>query len=394
MARLFSCGFEEQSVTAGLEFSSNGLNGGGISTATKRTGSASMQINVVASFSWFGHVFRSATSNNEAICRVYVNFSAFPTVGPTEIVGAWDSVGAAEEAWIQVTSTGVLQLMKPTSTQVGSNSSALSLNTWYMIEIDVSGGTGTAKLEGRLNGSVFATTSTQTISAFDAFYLGNPNSSSTMNLFYDDWAINDTTGSFQNTYPGTGQIVNLRPNAAGDNNAFATQTGGTAGAANNFTRVNEVTPNDATTFNGDVTTGHIDDFNIDDTPSSIGASDTINVVQVGIRYRASVASAESAFQARIKKAAAGTVSSSTAITPNATAFKSHANAKPFNPPLTLYNDPDGSAWAKATLDTTQIGYTISTGNTNRADISTVWLTVDSTPVAVSTVKQLSALGVG
>lgn len=41
----------------------------------------------------------------------------------------------------------------------------------------------------------------------------------------------------------------------------------------------------------------------------------------------------------------------------------------------------GRAWTKATLDTAQIGYNISTTNTNAADISTVWMSVDSTPAS-------------
>lgn len=401
MARLYSCGFELQSTVAAVEFSNSGLNGGGISTTTKRSGAASMQINVSASFSWFGHAFKSAVSNSEAFVRVYVNFSSLPNV-TTEIVSAYDSVGVSQQACICITSAGVIQLRQttPAGTQIGSNGPTLSTGVWYRIEWDVSGGSGNAIMKAYVDGVNFASSTTATVSTFDAIYLGNPGTSATMNLFYDDWAINDTSGSNQTGLPGAGQIEHLNPDSAGDNNGWLVQVGGTAGASNNFTRVKEVTPDDATSYNGDTVLNDVDDHNLAATSANIGSNDTINVVQVGVRYRAIVAAAEAAFQLRIKKTSGGTISTSSQITPNATTWKTHANAAPFNYALTLYADPDSGAWTKATLDTAQIGYIVSATNTNAANISTVWLMVDSTPSSITpgnnanTKQFLNLLGLG
>src|SRR3990172_6946830 len=57
--------------------------------------------------------------------------------------------------------------------------------------------------------------------------------------YFDDIAINSSTGSFQNSYPGAGRIVALRPNAAGDSADFA--RGGTDSGAN-WSQTDEVTP--------------------------------------------------------------------------------------------------------------------------------------------------------
>lgn len=399
MARLYSCGFELQSAAAGVEFSKSGLNGGGISTTTKRSGAASMQINVSASFSWFGHAFKSAVSNSEAFVRIYVNFTTLPGV-TTEIISAYDSVGVSQQACICVTSAGVIQLRQttPAGTQIGSNGPTLSTGVWYRIEWDVSGGSGNAIMKAYVDGVNFASSTTATVGTFDAIYLGNPGTSATMNLFYDDWAINDTSGANQTGLPGAGQIEHLKPDSAGDNNGWLVQVGGTAGSSNNFTRVNETTPDDATSYNGDTVLNDVDDHNLAATSSNIASGDTINVVQVGVRYRAIVAATEAAFQLRIKKTSGGTVSSSSAITPNSTSWNTHANAAPQNYALTLYNDPDSNPWTKTNLDTTQIGYIISSTNTNAANISTVWLLIDSTPVILgnnnSTKQNLMLLGVG
>jgi hypothetical protein len=106
-----------------------------------------------------------------------------------------------------------------------------------------------AKVDGA---SAFASSSTRSLSSgIRQFLLGgnlNSEAQTTGDWFFDDLAINDNTGSFQNSYPGEGKIIHLKPNAAGDSNGFSVQVGGTVGSSNNYTRVNEVTPDDATSY--------------------------------------------------------------------------------------------------------------------------------------------------
>lgn len=376
MARLWSTGFELQSVTNAVEWDSSTGTGVTIDTSAHiRTGNASLK--VVTSNAASNYIEHQVSATKvRLMTRFYVYFTAFPS----DVLGAMlqhnDDVGAVTSC-LSITVAGKLRLHNGNSNaaQLGSDSAALSLNTWYRVELDTNGATATAYL----NGTQFATgTLTNSANALQ-IDLGMPDFVASMVAYFDDVAVNDGSGSFQNTLPGAGQIVHLKPNAAGDNNAFTVQIGGTVGAANNYTRVNETTPNDATSYNGDVTSGNIDDFVLQATPSSIGSSDTINVVQVGVRYRALVAAAEAAFKVRVKKASAGTVSSSAAITPNSTTWRTNANAIPLQYPLTTYQNPDSASWTKALLDTAQAGYTISTTNTNAADISTLWVLVDSTP---------------
>ncbi len=396
MGRLFTSGFEENTNTVNVEWT--GTNGSPtIQTGTTRTGTYAGQITSLVSgtaLGWF-YQFSSANVSTDTYIRFYINIAVYPNAD-TQIMCLLDSTGN-DPGDIRLTSTGTMYMTDNTGSQVGSASSALSLNTWHRIELRYFNTSSTEEL--KIDGSSISLSTTISGQVYrEAHFGGNLNGgiSSTGTWYLDDIAINDTGGTTQNSYPGSGQVVTLRPNAAGDNNAFTVQIGGTAGAANNFTRVKEVTPDDATSYNGAVTSGTIDDFNIDDTPAVLNSTSTITLVQLNVRYRAVVAASEAAFKTRIKKAAAGTVASSTAITPNSTTWKTNTNAVPNLPPQTLYLDPDSGAWTKATLDTTQIGYTISTTNTNAADISAVWLNVEFVPGATATASgsTLQMMGVG
>lgn len=383
MARLFTSGFEENSITNGVEFTATS-NTPSVVTSPVRTGTYAGAITTVSSGSpkYFQYQFRSADDSTDTYVRTYLYLTTYPDVA-TSIMGFVDSIGNISSN-ILLSPTGTLEVHDNSGGIVGLASAVQPKNTWLRVEHRQFNTSSIVEL--KINGTVIATTSAGSTAVYQKYQWGanlGADAATVINIGFDDLAINDTTaGTGQTGYPGAGQVVVLRPNAAGDNNAFTTQTGGTAGAANNYTRVNEVTPDDVTTFNGANVTGNIDDLNIDNTPGSIGASDTISLVQVNVRFRASVASAVSIFRtARIKKAAGGTVSNGPTLTPNSTTWKTNANAVPNLPPITLYVDPDGGAWTKATLDTAQIGYGISTGNTNRTDVSAIWLTVESVPVS-------------
>lgn len=238
------------------------------------------------------------------------------------------------------------------------------------------------------------------------------------NIWEAEWAINQTAVNWtwasttqvsiamaieikaakkQSGLLGAGQITHLQPNATGDSNQFTIQVGGTAGAANNWTRVSEVTPDDATSYNSDLVLNNTDEFKLTATPSSIASGDTINVVAVGVRFSGALASGDATFALRIKKVSGGTVLKGSNLTPGATAWKTNkVVTPPANFSLVTYQDPDSGTWTKSTLDTSQIGYDIQTGNTNAAKISTVWMSIDSTPAVVAStfLPRLMLLGTG
>ena len=86
----------------------------------------------------------------------------------------------------------------------------------------------------------------------------------------------------------------------------------------------------------------------------------------------------------IESTSGGTIEQSASITPAGTTWRTNTiSGNPLTYPLTLYDLPGASTtpWTKADLDTTQIGYKLTTDATNLDQISTIWLSIDSTPSA-------------
>lgn len=393
--RLYQHGFELNSQAAGMEFTGTPA-GANTSNVQARTGTYSGRLNSLASTTrkFFEQQFLAAAGNGPYFIRSYVYFVTLPSA--ENFFFALYNSGTTFSAGISIDAGGLLRLYNGSASVVGSPSSALSLNTWYMVEMwyDRSPAGGSQILKARLEGVEFAAATNLTITnQVMRLALGgnlNGEAQTTGDWYFDDVAINNsvTTDSngvttTQTSYPGSGKIaLYLRPSADGDNHGLATQVGGTAGAANNFTRMDETpTPNDVTDYNGDTTLNATDDYNIDNTSGGIGASDVINVVAVNVRYAGAAASANSGFKVRIKKAASGTVFESAEITPATATWVTNANLNPFIPPILLVADPDGAAWSKSTLDSAQIGARISTSAANAAYVSCMWVSVDYTPAA-------------
>lgn len=378
MARIYSIGFELNSATTGVE--GDTYSSTTVSTTNVRSGSYALRANAAGTAPFWRTQLKSADdSTNTCYFRFYL-FIASSTNALVQIARIVDS-GNVQQCTIRLNTDNTLQLTNNTVTQVGSSSSALSTNTWYRVEVSFNPSSGA--IAAKLDGTQFASGSSAA-GSWSRVLLGTINGTPTADLYFDDVAVNDSTGSFQNSYPGDGKIIVLKPNAAGDANSFATQTGGTAGASNNFTRVNEVTPDDATSFNGSSTLNQEDLFNVE--ASGIGASDTVNVVSVGARFRNSTADATAAFKAEIEKTSGGTITQSSAVVPNSTTWRTNATAAPFNYLITTYQDPDSSNWTQTTLDSMQIGYKLTVGPGTagrRIDVSKVWVLVDYTPAATS-----------
>lgn len=402
MARLWSSGFELNSATT-IEMSSNASAPVTVQSGTARSGTYAVRVTGLASgtgASW-GYQYLSSEVASNLYYRFYFRAATFPSVENRIILFNDTASASGPTVYLSVDNSGVLRLYDEDGQITGTTT--LSTNTWYNIEIHINTvpAGGSHVVEARVDGAAaFATSSTRNIAATNLpfWFLIGGNMGGEANTagdwFFDDLAINDTTGSFQNSWPGEGKIIHLRPDSAGDSNTFATQTGGTAGAANNYTRVDEVTPNDATDFNGSNTLNQEDMFNVSD--SGINSYDIVNVVSVGGRFRNSTADATTAVRFQIEKAAAGTISQSSSIVPNSTTWRTNipgTTVKTY--PITTYQDPDASDWTQSTLDSMQIGYKIQTGGTNRIDVSNVWALVDYTPGTPpgTAVKDMIGMGI-
>jgi hypothetical protein len=386
VAFLWGTGFELNSVdTREFDYGSINIDRLSISTSTKRSGAYALRLNNLGSSnaSSVGHLFRTADTT-PVYARFYFRLVTAPSSATTPIFALQVSSGTIR-ASIRLTTGGAIQLVDDT-TVIGA-SRQLATNVWHRIEIfaDSTNASGSRVITGRLDGIEFASSSTATLGTIGAVaFGGNLVGSETATggeWFFDDIQINDTSGSVENSWPGEGRIVHARPNAAGDSNTWQTASGGSgSGSSTNYEAVNEIYPNDATTYlRRTTTTIKVDDYNITNS-SDLGIIplDTIRFLAVGARGGATSATANTARNVllRIKGQSGGTVSKSAQIDWSVSGWITHSDPTPRNYKLVAYTNPQSSdAWSTSTLDTAQIGIENASSSTTEARVSTMWALV-------------------
>jgi len=404
MARLFTSGWENNTSETEKDWAFINAGTETISSSVFRSGAYAGEVTGLTSgtqYGWFMNILSSsgAESDGPIYQRVYLRYATLPSAENSFIT----FIDSSFSLFLYVTlgNDGALRLYDEDG-QIGSASSALSANTWYMVELmyDRTGIAGSHIVRARLNGVQFAGATNRNLSTGYGYVAvgGNLNSEAqtTGHWYLDDYALNDSSGNFQNSYAGSGKVVYLRANAAGDNADWASSSGGS-----NYTNVLEVTPNDATDYNSSNTVGNIDDYNIDAPPAEIGATDTINVLQLAIRYRSAgiELGSDAEFKIRIKASASGTVEESGVILADSGNWVMNNEVSPTHkqPSLTLYDLPGASTtpWTKNDLSNAQIGIHLTkAGLTEAVQVSTLWLIVDFTPNTATTLRSLQLLGVG
>lgn len=375
MARVWSTGFELGSSTALVEWDTT-TGSPSVVTNIVRSGTYALRCNPTSATSFIAHQTHASSTVLHAFLRVYLNIQTLPNVDTTIL--SWNNTNSASGPYegIQLKTDGTLQFRNSAAAS-GSVSSALSSNTWHRIEydfVDNPGGASTGVLKGYVDGVLFTTVTGLNMNGGMWVTVG-PIVATTCDLYFDDFAFNDNSGSFQNNLPGEGKIIHLHPDSAGDNAGFVQGAGGT----NNWDRVSEVTPDDLTTYNNRTSGTPIDDHNLG--PSGLDASAQINVVAVGNRVGSdSTTSTGRTLVTRLKSQANGTVTSGSSVAVNVNGFTTHGAAVPKLYKVTSYTDPQaGGQWNNVLLDNAQIGYQADTSSTNSVRVSTSWLLVDFTP---------------
>lgn len=363
MARLYSTGFELNSITAGMEFDSETGNFT-IITNPVRSGTYSGRSNPNAGTAFISHQYAANNPTADYYVRFYLRITAAPAA-LASMFRLYDIGANGETLKVRMNNDRTLELWNDTA-QLGTDSAVLGTSTWYRVEVSIVGGTATAYIDGVQFATGSVNASFEDPNRADFGFV----ETATADITFDDIAINNNSGSFQNSLPGEGEIIHLRPNALGDN----------AGWTGTFADVDEVTPDDNTTKLVGDNDGLIEDVNIDATPAALAVDDTINCVQVGVRFNDNSSGGET-FNLRIKASSGGTVEEGSNITPTNATWMTHSTAVPRNYNLTLYDLPGASttAWTKADLDTAQIGVNMPSNGGDETAVSTLWLLVDHKP---------------
>ncbi|MCM8548904.1 hypothetical protein [Streptomyces sp. STCH 565 A] len=382
MARLWTCGFELQSTAALMEtLSVTGTPT--ISTSIHRGGGASLRCNPTAATAYLEQQLDVSGVNGRSFHRFYLYITALPAAATTVY-----AVGQSGyfPVHVQLTATGTLQLRdSQLAANTGTASGTLAAGQWHRIELDVqeSGAVATLReVHGYVGGVDFSGAAMISGSTGYSRVRIGVQTASTLDVHLDDVAVNNPTGSAQTGLPGEGQVVMLRPAGAGDANGWATAVGGTAGAANNWTRVAEVTPDDATSYNATTAAGTttIDDYRLQSAASAgIQPWDTVTLVEVGGRVGSDAATAASIVY-RLKSGPGGTVAESASVSVAVAGWRTHKAAMPYVPQLTSYADPSGSGpWTPALLDTAQIGVRSNVSQTTVRRVSALWAQAEFVP---------------
>lgn len=384
MARIWSSGFELNSTANNVEFSVyTESSGPTIQTSTVRSGTYALQSSLVSGAAkYIGYRFDSSTSHTKTIfVRFYLYIGTLPGSNST-VFSIDNSNPDIDSVRLTLKTDGTIQCFR-NSLSVGT-SSALNTGQWYQIEVkaDYTSASGSQVTEFKIDESTVATKTNSNSDTWhnSVTFGGNlkDETATTGQWFFDDIAINDDSGSFQNSWAGEGEIIHLRPDGAGDAANWSLSTG-----TDHAALVNEVTPDDITSYVFTTTQNQVEEFTLAATPAAIASDDVINCVQVGFRGRRASTESDNVVL-RIKAAPSGTVEESAGFTwPNSTPWETNADQVPYNYQLTLYDLPGASTtpWTKADLDTAQIGAKPTGAPTNAIQMTTIWLLVDHKPAA-------------
>jgi hypothetical protein len=396
MARMWSCGFELNSATSGVEFSTV-IGTPTIVTSPVRSGTYAMNATGSGGVNNDARiVLAAANANGPYYTRIYLYIDTLPNA-ICSVIGYMNSAGSARSR-IRLATDGTLELWDSAG-KIGSSSSALSLDTWYRLELSFFNNTTSARLEteAKLDDTTFASTTTSTnTGGIDKIFTGNGTAVATIDITLDDWAVNDDTGSAQTSWPGEGKIAAyIRPNGAGDDSDWT----------NDYQNVDEITPDDATTLcNAGTTIGNKDEHACQSSSDvGIGSSDTITLVQVGGRFnRAGGAGTNGDFRYRLKSASGGTtVTSSSTPTASSATWRTNQNSDTLKAYiLTSYTDPTTTvAWTPTgtnSIDNMQIGYELMSAPSSGREpqMTAVWALVEYVPAAGGTaVKDIIGGGI-
>jgi len=205
------------------------------------------------------------------------------SVGFNAFAQTWDGLANTQQGQFGLNSDATIAVYRGAA-EVARSTRSMHAGVWYYVEfkhiIANAGGT----LEVRVNEEVWVTFAGDTQATANAFanQIRMHATIAGAQASWDDIYILDGTGAINNDYWGDTQVECLLPNGAG----FYTELATLVGAATHWQAMNEVPPNDDTSYVADNVVGRRDTFTY--TNLSL-ANCTIKGIQVLIRAREDVA---------------------------------------------------------------------------------------------------------
>lgn len=262
MARLITSGAEVQDLPTttgttvdGAKRDSTAGVALAVSTTIKRSGNASW--NGFASNTQYAQPYFSATPSGSTVylrAAFYIdNTNAFANAYDAEVCGAGQGANINGYAVRWEPSTQEFSLYRKSGTAAGTKiaGKVCPVGKWWIIQLMQTYGTGSVDAaELRINGRVVATDSGANAGIdswgaanFPFGFAGLLAAAGTTNCYVDDIAINDTSGTDENSWPNlNGKVVLALPVADKVRGGTAPWTGGVGGTTNLFDAINNTPP--------------------------------------------------------------------------------------------------------------------------------------------------------
>lgn len=259
--------------------------------------------------------------------------------GSTTLLSFDDTVGNVQHVILKLTAGNFLTVTSG-GTTLGTATVALSANIWYHIQIKVKVDPTTGTVEVRVDGNT-----TPVITVTGANTRQGSNSSTNRIEFLnfgtssDDFMILDTTGGFNNDFPGDCKITTVVPTGNGATNNF------TPSAGANWQNVKENPQDDDTTYNSDSTVGDIDLYAF----AAISTTGAIIAVRNNMTYRkddAGVRQIASICRSGVTNFVGGTKTASSNYKTDTETYETDPNT--------------GVAWTQTNLNNAQFGAKVIT----------------------------------
>jgi hypothetical protein len=380
-ARLFTSGFELQSLTNGVEWHTSDTPPTACSinttAGTVRSGASSMRCNSAggAAKGQVVRLFASGANGTNYFLRAYIRFAAWPNAATT-LMG-WGDTAVAQRVRVMLDTDQFLYLEMDTGASLDQKFDAtpttLSLNTWYRIELEFN--RDAAAPNTGLDDAIIRLDGVTEVDGTDSFSLSalptralfglnmNGDADTTGDIYFDDIAVNDSTdddpvGSAQTSWPGAGNVDLLVPNAAGEFNQTVTAVGGPGTyweTADDGILTGGVDDVDYTTFTDAAANWTGAGSRLALAMSCMPASpSSVSLVAFGVRVKTETAS-NAQYSLSVQTANGGT--KATDFNPAAWQTTAWVTNYPTNirsaSPFTLYTDPDAAAWTETTINSLQ-----------------------------------------
>lgn len=250
-----------------------------VQAGTVRTGAYALEINPATSATGTYRVgaYSSGVPTIFSVATLFASFyfryATKPASNSEEVFGCYAS-GPAAKLVVRLTSGGLLAAYDSTGTTLlATGSTVLSANTWYLINVKCGTAAGSAGAwEVQIDGvSEISGTGTLLNSNNALFIFGKliDRNSQTIDVFYDDWALDNAA------YPGAQSTKILVPSANGNYQAWTVSSG----ASSHFTYVDEVPHNSSTDYLKSTANTQAETEAFTDTAAA-GISGTVNAVRV------------------------------------------------------------------------------------------------------------------